>query len=66
MSRRRVVVTGLGCISPVGSTVADAWSNILAGRSGIGLISKFDASAFSCKIAGEVQGFNLEQYISAK
>ena len=66
MSRRRVVVTGLGCISPVGSTVADAWSNILAGCSGIGLISKFDASAFSCKIAGEVQGFNLEQYISAK
>ena len=66
MSRRRVVVTGLGCISPVGRTVADAWSNILAGRSGIGLISKFDASAFSCKIAGEVQGFNLEQYISAK
>ncbi len=66
MSRRRVVVTGLGCISPVGSTVADAWSNILAGRSGIGLFSKCDASAFSCKIAGEVQGFNLEQYISAK
>jgi 3-oxoacyl-[acyl-carrier-protein] synthase II len=66
MTRRRVVVTGLGCISPVGNTVDDAWSNLLAGQSGIGLISKFDTSAFSCRIAGEVKGFNLEQYISAK
>ena len=66
MSRRRVVVTGLGCISPVGNTVADAWSNLLAGNSGIDLITKFDASAFSCKIAGEVKGFDLESYISAK
>ena len=66
MTRRRVVVTGLGCISPVGNTVADAWANLLAGQSGIGLISKFDTSAFSCRIAGEVKGFNLEQYISAK
>ncbi len=66
MTRRRVVVTGLGCISPVGNTVADAWSNLLAGQSGIGLISKFDASALSCKIAGEVKNFDLESYISAK
>jgi 3-oxoacyl-[acyl-carrier-protein] synthase II len=66
MSRRRVVVTGLGCVSPVGNTVAEAWSNILAGKSGIGLISKFDASAFSCQIAGEVRGFDLESYVSAK
>jgi len=66
MSRRRVVVTGLGCISPVGNTVAEAWANILAGRSGIGLITRFDASTFSCKIAGEVKGFDLESYISAK
>jgi len=66
MTRRRVVVTGLGCISPVGNTVDDAWSNLLAGQSGIGLISKFDTSAFSCRIAGEVKGFNLDQYISAK
>ncbi len=66
MSRRRVVVTGLGCISPVGNTVAEAWANILAGQSGIGLISKFDASNFACKIAGEVKGFDLESYISAK
>ncbi len=44
MSRRRVVVTGLGCVSPVGNTVQSAWANILAGQSGIGLITKFDAS----------------------
>ncbi len=66
MTRRRVVVTGLGCISPVGNTVLDAWSNLLAGNSGIDLITKFDASAFACKIAGEVKGFDLESYISAK
>ena len=66
MSRRRVVVTGLGCISPVGNTVAEAWSNILAGQSGIDLITKFDTTDFSCKIAGEVKGFNLESYMSAK
>jgi 3-oxoacyl-[acyl-carrier-protein] synthase II len=66
MSRRRVVVTGLGCISPVGNTVADAWANLLAGQSGIDLITKFDASAMACKIAGEVKGFDLESYIGAK
>jgi len=66
MTRRRVVVTGLGCISPVGNTVADAWSNLLAGQSGIGPITRFDASAMSCRIAGEVKNFDLESYISAK
>ena len=66
MSRRRVVVTGLGCISPVGNTVEQAWSNLIAGQSGIDLITKFDASAFACKIAGEVKGFDLESYIGAK
>ena len=66
MSRRRVVVTGLGCISPVGNTVAQAWATLLAGQSGIGTISKFDASAMACKIAGEVKNFELESYISAK
>ncbi|ANY63163.1 beta-ketoacyl-ACP synthase II [Comamonas aquatica] len=66
MSRRRVVVTGLGCISPVGNTVADAWANLLAGKSGIDRITKFDASNFSCQIAGEVKGFNVEEYMSAK
>lgn len=66
MSRRRVVVTGLGCVSPVGNTVAEAWAQILAGQSGIGLITKFDASNFACRIAGEVKDFDLNAYISAK
>lgn len=66
MSRRRVVVTGLGCITPVGNTVEQAWANILAGQSGIDLITKFDTSDFSCKIAGEVKGFDLGSYMSAK
>jgi len=66
MTRRRVVVTGLGCVSPVGNTVADAWTNLLAGQSGIGPITRFDASAMSCRIVGEVKNFDLESYISAK
>ena len=66
MSRRRVVVTGLGCVSPVGNTVNESWSNLLAGKSGIDLITKFDASSFACRFAGEVKGFDLESYIRAK
>src|SRR3990167_7128847 len=66
MSRRRVVVTGLGCISPVGNTVAEAWSNVLAGKSGIATITKFDPEAFACKIAGEVRNFDLESYMTSK
>ncbi len=66
MSRRRVVVTGLGCISPVGNTVAESWANILAGKSGIDHITKFDASGFSCRFAGEVKGFEVESYMSSK
>ena len=66
MSRRRVVVTGLGCVSPVGNTVDEAWSSLLAGKSGIDLITKFDASNFACRFAGEVKGFDLESYIRAK
>jgi len=66
MTRRRVVVTGLGCVSPVGNTVDEAWANLLAGRSGIDLVTKFDASNFACKIAGEVKNFPLESYIGAK
>jgi 3-oxoacyl-[acyl-carrier-protein] synthase II len=66
MTRRRVVVTGLGCISPVGNTVSEAWSNLLAGQSGIGPITRFDASAMSCRIVGEVKNFDLDSYISAK
>ena len=66
MSRRRVVVTGLGIISPVGNTVDEAWANIVAGYSGITRISKFDASVFASKIAGEVKNFDVAQYLSAK
>jgi len=66
MTRRRVVVTGLGLISPVGNTVAEGWANLVAGRSGIGEITRFDASGFACRFAGEVKDFALEEYISAK
>ena len=65
-NRRRVVVTGLGCISPVGNTVAASWDALLAGQSGIATITKFDASAFSTHFAGEVKGFNIEDYIPGK
>jgi 3-oxoacyl-[acyl-carrier-protein] synthase II len=66
VSRRRVVVTGLGLVSPVGNTVAEGWSNLLAGRTGIANITKFDASALACRIAGEVKGFDVEKYIPGK
>ncbi len=66
MSRRRVVVTGLGLVCPVGNTVDQAWAALLAGTSGIAPISKFDASALSCRFAGEVKGFNVEDWIPAK
>lgn len=66
MSRRRVVVTGLGLISPVGSTVDEGWANLVAGRSGIARVTRFDPSALSCQFAGEVKGFNVEDYLPAK
>lgn len=66
MARRRVVITGLGIVSPVGNTVEEAWQNILAGRSGIAHVTKFDASTFSAQIAGEVKNFDITDYISAK
>ena len=66
MSRRRVVVTGLGLISPVGNTVVEGWTNLLAGRSGIANITRFDTSNFACKFAGEVKGFQVEDYFPAK
>ena len=65
-NRRRVVVTGLGCVSPVGNTVTASWDALLAGKSGIATITKFDASAFSTHFAGEVKGFNIEDYIPGK
>ncbi|QWD80285.1 beta-ketoacyl-ACP synthase II [Polynucleobacter sp. MWH-Spelu-300-X4] len=64
--QRRVVITGLGLVSPVGNTVGDAWNNLLAGRSGIATITKFDHSNLPVHFAGEVKGFNIEDYIPAK
>jgi 3-oxoacyl-[acyl-carrier-protein] synthase II len=66
MSRRRVVVTGLGLISPVGNDVATGWSRLVAGQGGIGPITKFDASAFTSRIAGEVRGFQVSDWMPAK
>ncbi|MBV8603509.1 MAG: beta-ketoacyl-ACP synthase II [Pelomonas sp.] len=66
MTRRRVVVTGLGLISPVGNTVEQGWANLLAGQSGIDRITRFDASAFACQFAGEVKGFDVSEYLSSK
>ncbi len=66
MSKRRVVVTGLGIISPVGSTVKKAWNNIVSGKSGITHITRFDASAFSSQIAGEVDDFDVNEYLPTK
>lgn len=64
--KRRVVITGLGIVSPVGNTIAQAWDNIVNGRSGITNITRFDASGFNSQIAGEVKDFDPTQYISAK
>ena len=66
MSRRRVVVTGLGVVSPVGNTVDDAWSNIIAGKSGIGPITCFDVSAFPVRFGGSVRDFDITDYLSPK
>jgi 3-oxoacyl-[acyl-carrier-protein] synthase II len=66
MNRRRVVVTGLGLVSPLGNSVSEGWANLVAGRSGIATITKFDAAAFACRFAGEVKGFNIEDYIPGK
>lgn len=66
MNQRRVVITGLGQVSPVGNDVQTAWNNLLAGKSGIGTITRFDASDLACQIAGEVKDFDITQYVSAK
>lgn len=66
MSKRRVVITGLGIVSPVGNTVEDAWANILAGHSGIGPITHIDVSAFPVRFGGSVRGFDAGQFITAK
>ncbi|MBS0298639.1 MAG: beta-ketoacyl-ACP synthase II [Proteobacteria bacterium] len=66
MSKRKVVVTGLGIVSPVGSTVSGAWESIVSGISGITRITRFDASSFTSQIAGEVKDFDVHQYLSTK
>jgi 3-oxoacyl-[acyl-carrier-protein] synthase II len=66
VSRRRVAVTGLGIVCPVGNTVEDAWRNLVAGKPGIGPITRFDATPFACRIAGEVKGFDVTAYLPPK
>jgi len=66
VQRRRVVVTGLGIVSPVGNSVPEAWDSVLAGRSGITRVTRFDPARLSCQVAGEVKGFDLTRYLSAK
>ncbi len=66
MAKRRVVITGLGAVSPVGIGVGETWTNIVAGKSGITRITRFDASAFASQVAGEVKNFDVTQYLSAK
>jgi 3-oxoacyl-[acyl-carrier-protein] synthase II len=66
MSKRRVVVTGLGIVSPVGNTIQEAWSNLVAGRSGVGPVTKYDVSAMNSRIAGEVRNFSTEGVFPAK
>ncbi|HEV7985446.1 MAG TPA: beta-ketoacyl-ACP synthase II [Steroidobacteraceae bacterium] len=66
MSKRRVVITGLGLICPVGGTVADSWASVLKGQSGIGPITRFDVAAFPTRFGGAVRGFDVEQYMSLK
>jgi 3-oxoacyl-[acyl-carrier-protein] synthase II len=66
LSKRRVVITGLGIVSPVGLGIPNVWQNIVAGKSGITSISHFDASAFACQVAGEVKDFDVTQFLPAK
>ena len=66
MTRRRVVVTGLGVVSPVGNSVAESWNHLLAGKSGIAPITRFDASNLACRFAGEVKNFDVERYVPGK
>ena len=66
MPRRRVAVTGLGIVCPVGNNVEEAWSNLVAGKPGIGPITRFEAAAFACRFAGEVKGFEITAYLPAK
>lgn len=64
--KHRVVITGMGCISPLGNSVKETWENLVAGKSGAGIITKFDASTFPTKVAAEVKNFNPEEYVDKK
>lgn len=66
IQRRRVAITGMGTINPCGNTVADTWEALMAGRSGVGMIDRFDVTDFACKIAGQVKGFEPDRYIDRK
>ena len=65
-SRRRVVITGMGTVNPCGLTVQETWDNLLAGKSGIGLVDRFDVSEYACKIAGQVKGFDPDKFVDKK
>ena len=66
MSKRRVVITGMGMLSPVGNDVTSSWEAIRAGRSGIGLIDRFDASEYTTRIGGAVKDLDIEPWLSSK
>ena len=66
MSQRRVVVTGMGMVSPLGNDMASSWDGIVNGRSGIGEVTSFDASSFATRIVGEVRGLDIAQYVNPK
>ncbi|MHC9037553.1 beta-ketoacyl synthase N-terminal-like domain-containing protein, partial [Cobetia marina] len=66
MPRRRVVVTGLGLVTPVGNTVEESWSNIKAGKSGIAPIEHFDVSGFNTRFGGSIKNFDVGQYLNPK
>ena len=66
MEKRRVVITGLGTVNPLGNNTADSWAAARAGKCGIGPITQFDASEFKCKLAGEVKGFDPETVVDKK
>ena len=64
--KHRVVITGMGCVTPLGNSVKETWENLIAGKSGAGHITKFDASTFPVRIAAEVKNFNPENYVDKK
>ncbi|MBQ4132549.1 MAG: beta-ketoacyl-[Desulfovibrionaceae bacterium] len=66
MHKKRVVVTGLSALTPLGNTLGESWDNLLAGKSGIGPITRFDVSDYAARIAGEIKNFNPEPYINPK